>query len=83
MPWGCVGLEGFVVGFHLERQHHKPGLDHGDRAKAQLLSPACKPLCCSPGAPIPTPVLPSAAAPDPPGPMQKPAMMPTTQATLT
>lgn len=55
MPWGCVGLEGFVVGFHLEVQHHKPVPDNGDGAKAQVLSPSCKP----PGAPIPTPVLPT------------------------
>lgn len=82
MPWGCVGLEGFVVGFHLEVQHHKPGPDHEDGAKAQVLSPACKSYW-SPGAPIPTPLLPTPLAPDPPGPTQKPVMMPTTQATLT
>lgn len=79
MPWGCVGLEGFVVGFHLEVQHHKPVPDNGDGGQGS------GPITClqTPWSPHSHPSAPHSPAPDPPGPMQKPAMMPTTQATLT
>lgn len=75
MTQGCAGLEGFVVWFHLEVQHHQPGPGQGRGPVTCLQTP---PVPWGPHCPPSAP-----QCPDPPGPMQKPAMMPITQATLT
>lgn len=82
--WGR--LPGLSLCFLLE---HGPGGSRGGGgsalgicgagAKAQV---TCLQTLLVSWSPISTPLLPTPAAPDPPGPMQKPAMMPTTQATL-